>query len=148
MTPLKVSQSNNSIQFTLPTTISPRYESVTTTTTTKKSKASNIPFMDKVPYKIKVEMEMEMPSNIENVVSPSHKIKVITKKRTANIRFLEESIDKDFVIEAFLEKAHEPRMWIEIPGNENKDEMAAMLCFFPNLEDQQVTTEVIFVIDR
>ncbi len=52
-------------------------------------------------------------------------------------------------LDIMLKNPHEPRVILEEPIKiSNYPEQAVMLSFFPDFEDQEVSTEIIFLIDR
>ncbi|XP_065826671.1 protein mono-ADP-ribosyltransferase PARP4-like isoform X4 [Oscarella lobularis] len=96
---------------------------------------------------LSVQVAVEMPFDIRNVQSPTHKIKV---KQTATKSMIElcpgQTLDGGFQVFISLAEIHVPRMWIEEqPETEHR---ACMLTFYPDFEaDLDPFYDVIFVLD-
>jgi len=140
ITPLKQDTESNSIRFTLPTTIAPRYGSGSDTG------SSNIG-TDSVGFELT--LDTTMPGQITSVSSPSHPITMaLSGPASAQVSLSSKSpaLDKDVVILVAAKGTDEPRCIIEThPTTGTK---CAMLTLVPKFNLPRVPTEVIFVIDR
>src|SRR5579862_2591317 len=140
ITPLKQDTESNSIRFTLPTSIAPRYGDGSNTG------SSNVKSGD-VGFDLTI--DAKMPSQITSVSSPSHPISMsLSGPNSAEISLshASPSLDKDVVILVAAKGIDEPRCVIEThPTTATK---CAMLTLVPKFNLPRVPTEVIFVIDR
>jgi hypothetical protein len=140
ITPLKQDTESNSIRFTLPTTIAPRYDDGSNTG------SSNIG-TDSVGFELT--LDTTMPGQITSVSSPSHPITMaLSGPASAQVSLSSKSpaLDKDVVILVAAKGTDEPRCIIEThPTTGTK---CAMLTLVPKFNLPRVPTEVIFVIDR
>lgn len=140
ITPLKQDTESNSIRFTLPTSIAPRYGDGSSTG------SSNVKSGD-VGFDLTV--DAKMPSQITSVSSPSHPISMSFSSPTSAeicLSHASPSLDKDVVILVAAKGIDEPRCVIEThPTTATK---CAMLTLVPKFNLPRVPTEVIFVIDR
>ncbi|XP_066269374.1 protein mono-ADP-ribosyltransferase PARP4-like [Branchiostoma lanceolatum] len=94
-----------------------------------------------------LQVAMEMPFDIRDIQSPSHKIRV---KRTASKAVVE--LEKNcmlgdgFLLQVGLAEIHVPRMWAE--RHPDKDSQACMLTFYPEFQAEFVKGhEVILLLD-
>ena len=107
---------------------------------------------------------MEMPSEIEEVTSPTHGVQTTNESpKTANIMFINdcEAMDKDVVIKIRTRTPHQPRAVLEegnISSGSNVDNnnanvnasvgRAVMVTLVPQFVLNDVDAEFIFVVDR
>jgi hypothetical protein len=117
-----------------------------------------------VPYKLSLEMDLEMSSNISSIHSPTHVIHTKIDGKIAKLRFAEkELLNRDFDLYIQLAKLHTPNGICEISDNKAEmskfknglertsypDGMAVMLSFFPKIDfTRDISSELIFLIDR
>ncbi|CAH1248284.1 PARP4 [Branchiostoma lanceolatum] len=94
-----------------------------------------------------LQVALEMPFDIRDIQSPSHKIRV---KRTASKAVVE--LEKNcmlgdgFLLQVGLAEIHVPRMWVE--RHPDKDSQACMLTFYPEFQAEVVKGhEVILLLD-
>jgi uncharacterized protein YegL len=141
------------LRFTLPTTIAPRYvPAVDAFTNDHRSTDAtlNPPSQATVPYKFGLNVDLQMPSRIVKVASPSHPISVELNGLKGNVKLSgAKPMDTDFVLTVNLQAPHEPRAWIEtIPGLPDK---AVLVALYPDLEVKEETIGddrvVVFIVD-
>jgi hypothetical protein len=67
-----------------------------------------------VPYKFDLNIDLQMPSQIVKVASPTHPVSVEMHGLKGNVKLSgAKPMDSDFVMTVQLESPHEPRAWIE-----------------------------------
>ncbi len=136
------------LRFVLPTTVSPRYAPAEDRVGVGRTSAEavNPPVEWNAPYGLELSIEIDMPSAIRSVESPSHPISVETTGRRSHVRLggREASLDRDFVLLVQLSYPKEARGWIERTAEEN----VAMVSFQPRFESEESPCEIVFVIDR
>eukprot|EP01096_Ripella_sp_DP13-Kostka_P016334 TRINITY_DN792_c0_g1_i12.p1 TRINITY_DN792_c0_g1~~TRINITY_DN792_c0_g1_i12.p1 ORF type:complete len:1013 (+),score=527.60 TRINITY_DN792_c0_g1_i12:72-3041(+) len=105
------------------------------------------------PSSFSILLEVEMPSKILSISSPSHSVDTDIladgNGRVAVIKFSAGSapIGSDFVLRILQETPHEPRAMIEI--DDDAPEVAAgMVTLLPDIELEDAKSELIFVVDR
>eukprot|EP01102_Stenamoeba_stenopodia_P012214 TRINITY_DN3828_c0_g1_i1.p1 TRINITY_DN3828_c0_g1~~TRINITY_DN3828_c0_g1_i1.p1 ORF type:complete len:722 (+),score=174.56 TRINITY_DN3828_c0_g1_i1:35-2200(+) len=112
---------------------------------------------------------MEMPSEIEEVASPTHNIQLTKTEspKVVNVMFVRdnEAMDKDVIVNIRTQNPHQPRAVIEegsltsnsVDSKNNssnsKDDSnavgrAAMVTFVPQFVLNEINAEFIFVVDR
>ncbi|KAJ5077410.1 von willebrand factor a domain-containing protein 5a [Anaeramoeba ignava] len=96
-----------------------------------------------------ITVNVEMDSEIEKIISPSHKIKTTIRNNKAKMELSEEEnkskiLDKKFVLKIYLFEPHKPRVIIE-----EKDEKFAFLAsLYPKFQSNQIRQEMLFIVDR
>ena len=160
---------DGSIVFTLPTVLNPRYcpESKVGECDNWTAKSAKIPFVE-LPYEFNFGMQVEVGSEIENILSETHKLKIIPDEsvnRKALVKLdgdLEFSHDIEIVIQqkspfnahVFTEKGR----FLEVKDGgswqENFENLpVVMLNFLPDFQlysksESDTPKEFIFVLDR
>ncbi len=136
------------LRFVLPTTVSPRYAPAEDRAGVGRSPAEavNPPVDWKVPYGLELEIQLEMPSVIRSVESPSHPISVEVNGKEGRVGLgeRESALDRDFVLLIRLSECREPRAWIE----KGDGQSVSMVAFQPQFDGEEAPSELIFVIDR
>eukprot|EP01102_Stenamoeba_stenopodia_P005493 TRINITY_DN1620_c0_g1_i1.p1 TRINITY_DN1620_c0_g1~~TRINITY_DN1620_c0_g1_i1.p1 ORF type:complete len:951 (-),score=170.99 TRINITY_DN1620_c0_g1_i1:160-3012(-) len=107
-----------------------------------------------VPYALSMYLQLEMPSEIEEVVSATHGIQTTQESaKIANIMFVNDSeaMDKDIVVKIRTRDSHQPRAVLEegdlIEGGTNIGR-AAMVTLVPQFVLNDINAEFIFIVDR
>ncbi len=100
----------------------------------------------KVPYGLDLTVQLEMPSTIRSVESPSHPICFEPNGQRGTVKLGERvsALDRDFVLLVNLAEPYEPRAWVE----EDEKGCAAMVAFQPKFDVNEASCELIFVVDR
>ena len=137
ITPLKQDTESNAVRLTLPTAIAPRYGDDNRTGVWNVNSA-NAGF--------EFTLDVEMPSEIASISSPSHPIGGILTGTIAQITLSNTSpaLDKDVVVLVTTKDVDIPRCVIETTPTSK----CAMLTLVPNFNIPFASTEVIFVVDR
>ena len=153
---LKNDMGANGTRFTLPTTISPRYGTVSL----GPDKYDSFPATETGGIGIVVDVSMAKASFIKELRSPSHPIAVtigntstaptkspLLSQASATLALKSAQLDRDFVLEVIHSEAATPRALLEthptIPGQK-----ALMMTLVPNFTVQSSRPEIIFVADR
>jgi len=139
----------SAVRFVLPTTVSPRYapdedrKGVGRTP----AEALNPPLAWEVPYGLTLTVDIEMPTAIRGVESPTHPIAADLAGTRATVRLgeRETTLDRDFVLDVRLDAPEKPRAWIEV---DEAGRRAALLAFVADLPTEEQPAETIFVVDR
>jgi Ca-activated chloride channel homolog len=109
-------------RFILPTTIAPRYTPALPPTSIfgdghSTNNILNAPTSSFVPYTFSVNIDVQMPSSIVKVTSPTHPLNAELNGNQCRIHLSDSSImDVDFVMTIAIEKPNESRVWIESSG--------------------------------
>jgi hypothetical protein len=144
----ELSLAGDDLRFVLPTTVSPRYAPAEDQTGVGRSPAEavNPPKAWKVPYGLDLTINLDMPSSITSVESPSHPIAFAPDGQKGTVRLGERTaaLDRDFVLLVRFSEPHEPRGWVEQSETGN----TAMVAFQPKFEVSEAPCEIIFVVDR
>jgi len=139
----------DSIRFTLPTTIAPRYAPAEDRKGVGESEAERVspPYALQVPYGLTLDVDVETSAPVRSVESPSHPIAVTIDGGRATIRLSEReaALDRDVVLKIALAETHQPRVLVERTA---KGEAYALLSFRPRLEAKPSPAEVVFLVDR
>ncbi len=139
----------DALRFALPTTVSPRYAPAEDQGGVGRSPAEavNPPLAWSVPYGLTLHIELDMPSAIRAVASPSHPIALTLDGTKATVELGEgvTALDRDFVLLITLAEPHAPAAWLERDGETGH---VAALAFQPRFETAEAPAEVIFVLDR
>eukprot|EP01155_Anaeramoeba_flamelloides_P049961 Anaeramoba_flamelloidesc41792_g1_i1.p1 GENE.c41792_g1_i1~~c41792_g1_i1.p1 ORF type:complete len:550 (-),score=141.21 c41792_g1_i1:149-1798(-) len=152
------SSEDSKLTFYLPQALAPRFVPSKNKKQFKTTELSKVEYSKVVPYGTTYTFQFDMTSKIESISSTSHVEFAATIEGTrANGTYSarrKNDFGKDFKIEIALEKPHEPSVLLErytYPAIETGDPetvTTAMLSFYPDLEDQDIKTEMIFLIDR
>ncbi|KAJ6250172.1 von willebrand factor a domain-containing protein 5a [Anaeramoeba flamelloides] len=152
------SSEDSKLTFYLPQALAPRFVPMESQEEFNKTEFSKVKYSKRVPYGTTYTFQFDMNSKIEAISSTSHGEFTPTIEGTkANGTYKasrQDDFGKDFKIDIALEKPHEPRVLLErytYPAIETGDPetvTTAMLSFYPDLEEQDVKTEIIFLIDR
>eukprot|EP00062_Callorhinchus_milii_P019744 gi/632974631/ref/XP_007903786.1/ PREDICTED: LOW QUALITY PROTEIN: poly [ADP-ribose] polymerase 4 [Callorhinchus milii] len=85
------------------------------------------------PTAFSVELSIEMPYEIKEIKSPTHKIKIKRTDCWAVVSMEQDtSLATGFQLLILLAEIHVPRMWVE--NNPEKDSQACMLAFYPEFD--------------
>lgn len=93
---------------------------------------------------------METASDIARLECPSHELKYefphVANQRAAvaSLWFDTEPLGKDFVLRVHQQKAHEPRVHVEVAPDGSA---AAMLSIVPDFDLDPEPTEIVFLVD-
>lgn len=106
-----------------------------------------------VPFALSLYLHVEMPSDIEEVVSTTHQIQTTKESpRVATVMFVKDSeaLDKDVVIKFRTVAPHQPRAILENCGAEISGQTgsAVMLTLVPQFVLNDIQAEFIFIVDR
>jgi hypothetical protein len=138
----------DALRFVLPTTVSPRYAPAEDRTGLGRppAEAVNPPVAWRVPYGLELTVQLDMPSDISGLESPSHALATELHGTRATVRLegRETALDRDFVLFIRLAEPYTPRARVET----NAQGWTAMVAFRPTFDVAQAPCEVIFVIDR
>ena len=144
----ELSLAGDDLRFVLPTTVSPRYAPAEDRVGVGQSPAEavNPPKAWKVPYGLDLTVNLDMPSSIRSVESPSHPIAFEPDGQKGTVKLGERTaaLDRDFVLLVRLSEPHEPRGWVE----QSETGSTAMVAFQPKFEVSEAPCEIIFVVDR
>jgi len=139
----------DSIRFTLPTTIAPRYAPAEDRKGVGESEAERVspPYALQVPYGLTLEVDVETSAPVRSVESPSHPVAVTIEDGRATIRLSEReaALDRDVVLKITLAETHQPRALVERTAD---GPAYALLSFRPRLEAKASPAEVVFLVDR
>ena len=103
----------------------------------------------KVSYTFDAHVVAKMPCKITKVNCTTHHCNVthnsdeefeLSVKKTS-----QHVINKGFIVEVYLKDPHKPRLWSE---RRPDGSVALMLATYPDISYKQLSTEIIFVIDR
>src|SRR5262245_16709526 len=137
------------LRFVLPTTVSPRYAPPEDRRGVGRTpvEALNPPRAFSVPYGLELEIDLDMPSAIRAVESPSHPLALDLDGRRARVRLggRRTSLDRDFVLKVRLADAPIARAWME---TDKAGRAAALLAFEPRFETRESAAEMVFLVDR
>ena len=138
----------NALRFSIPTTISPRFVPYEATAVGQPdSERVNPPAQQSVPYGFSAKLSFELGSDIEEITSPSHKLKVEKEGTTATVTLEkeEEAMDREFVVLVECKDPHKPFAAV---GREEDGTRVAMVTMFPDPElTDKSGREIIFVLD-
>jgi Vault protein inter-alpha-trypsin domain/von Willebrand factor type A domain len=145
----ELSREGDELRFALPTTVSPRYAPAQDQRGVGRTPAEalNPPVAWSVPYGLELEIELDMPSPIRAVESPSHPLALDVDGRRATVRLGGRltALDCDFVLKVRLADAPAARAWME---TDESGKTAALLAFEPRFETREAAGEVVFLVDR
>ncbi|KAJ3436993.1 von willebrand factor a domain-containing protein 5a [Anaeramoeba flamelloides] len=163
VTQLKMN-SDKTLEFLLPQTVAPRFIKMENENENENEmiqerkklsiedqELEGIELVEKVPYGTAFNFSFNMRSDIKEITCKTHEITPKLNKHfgSVTIRPKEKEFGKDVVLKIKLTKPHQPGVQVGIsPIAPEKEKQCAMLTFFPDLEDCDVKTELIFLIDR
>ncbi len=137
------------IRFTLPTTLSPRYAPAADQEGPGESEAQRVgaPWALAVPYGLELTVSVETTAALRGIESPTHPIALALDDHRATVRLAERSasLDRDFVLKIALAETHRPRAVVE-RGPDGKAH--ALVSFRPEFEAASGPAEVVFLVDR
>ena len=133
------------VLFNIPTTIIQPYTPATANVSTPAPSIEH----DKVSYSFNARVKALMHCKIDKVHCNTHEcnihytthnqVEVSIKRKSQTI------VNKGFGLEIYLKEGHKPRIWSEKrPDNS----VALMLVTYPSIPYKELSTEIIFVIDR
>lgn len=139
----------DSIRFTLPTTIAPRYAPAEDRKGVGETEAERVspPYALQVPYGLTLEVDVRTTVAVRTVESPTHPVSVTIADGGATVSLSEReaALDRDFVLKIALAETHAPRALVE-RGSDGR--AYALVSFRPKLDAGLAPAEVIFVVDR
>lgn len=138
-----------SIRFTMPTTVSPRYVPQGLSPEAREDDARvNPERRDSVPYGLTLAVDIHMDSNIRALESPSHPIRSELDGHSATVTLSsrDSALDRDFVLIIETKEAHKPSVRV---ASESDGTRVAMVTFMPSMDElpEQTGMEIDFVID-
>ncbi len=139
--------SGNTFRLMLPTTISPRYTPISSSTEEKAEIERITPdYSNEVPYGLSLSINAVMSSKIIAVESPSHPVRSEVRGKNAKIELCQThtSMDRDVVISIETAKPREPGVF----SGRWKDREYLLLELYPEIEDRNTQPKsVAFLID-
>ncbi|HYR44389.1 MAG TPA: VIT domain-containing protein [Terriglobia bacterium] len=139
----------NDFRFVLPLTVSPRYAPVEDRVGVGRTQQEilNPPVEWTVPYGLDLELDLEMPSRILRLESPSHALSSEIDGHRAKVRpgTREIAMDRDFILRIGVDEAPQPRAFVE---TDPLGRRAAVVFFNPKFDIEEVPSEIIFLVDR
>lgn len=140
---------DDELRFVVPTTVSPRYapESDRTGVGRTPAEGLNPPRAFSVPYGLELKVDLDMPSALRAVESPSHPLSVEIDRNRATVRLggRESALDRDFVLKVRLAEPHRPAARVETTP---EGETVAAVSFAPSFTSEEGPAELVFVVDR
>jgi hypothetical protein len=136
------------LQFTLPTTdFAPNGQGETAKFTRSKSNE----YEKAVPYGVRINAEVQTGSRLVSVTSPSHNTTLVQSgfqghyKALVSIEQTDGSpLTEDWVLQVGLAQRHAPVARIQ----KYNDSYVAMVALHPEMDEENVHSEIIFVVDR
>jgi hypothetical protein len=139
----------DSIRFSIPTTVSPRYAPAENHRGIGRSDAQtlNPPSAWRVPYGLSLSVKVAMAGAITRLESPSHPVAVSIHGQDATVTLAQRdaALDRDVVLSISADALDVPRAWVE--RDEDGEESIAV-SFVPTLEQATVPAEITFLVDR
>ncbi|CAC5400316.1 PARP2_3_4 [Mytilus coruscus] len=137
---------NEAIAFNLPASVAPWIQDTALAQKTQ-SELTSLKVKDTGRCDLSLQVAMEMPFDIRNVKSPTHRIKVKTTATKAVVELPKNcQLDDGFQLLVTMAEIHVPRMWVE--NHPNKDSQACMLTFYPEFDaDFDPQQEVVYLLD-
>eukprot|EP00027_Filamoeba_sp_ATCC50430_P010934 CAMPEP_0168546528 /NCGR_PEP_ID=MMETSP0413-20121227/3547_1 /TAXON_ID=136452 /ORGANISM="Filamoeba nolandi, Strain NC-AS-23-1" /LENGTH=1128 /DNA_ID=CAMNT_0008576713 /DNA_START=165 /DNA_END=3551 /DNA_ORIENTATION=+ len=149
VTPVEQNEAGE-FRFVLSTTVAPKY---TPPSSLQSQNENEDPMLvSKVPYKLAVNMDIEMTSSITDITSPTHDITVNTNKNKATVALKEAELNSDFVI-LFRQKEDQPfQFYLENQPSSNSNssqDKALLISLKPSFikERSNLNRDVILVLD-
>ncbi len=138
-----------SIRFTLPTTVSPRYAPAEDQGGVGRPPADvlNPPHASNVPYGLSFTARAATPGRIQRIESPSHPISIDLGPDHATVTLSQQQValDRDLVLLVTPGEVAAPQMALE---RHRTGRVAAALMFRPQFAVERVPADVVFVVDR
>jgi Ca-activated chloride channel family protein len=139
----------DSIRFTLPTTISPRYAPKEDQGGIGRPAAQvlNPPRFADVPYGLSFMARVATPGRVRRIESPSHPISIEFDGNRASVTLAQEQValDRDLVLLVSPSEAVAPQIVLE---RTKSGRTAAAVTFRPQFGGERVPADVVFVVDR
>jgi len=141
------------VAFVLPTTIAPRYVPASDPCPVQTSLQVNAPMAASVPYRMTVELSLDMPAHILAVTSPSHPTAIVLTRdlvdsRKAAVEFSSpQRLDGSFRLHVQVADFNKPRVWRQ---RDEQGRDALMVAMYPSWGDTDllIRSEFILVVDR
>jgi uncharacterized protein YegL len=138
----------NKLRFVLPTT---SYPPNGVGTFQKFAPSSLETYNKEVPYGLKIEVNFDMSSNIKSVSSPTHPVQFEfgNTPNKAKVQLANSDgtpLVKDLELQVTLAEPHKSCARIQI--DEATKNKVAMVSLFPEMNEEEVFSEIIFVVDR
>jgi hypothetical protein len=138
-----------SIRFTLPTTVAPRYAPARDRTGVGRPDAETLnPRREwSVPYGLELSVRIAMPGAITRIQSPSHptSIAIDGTRATVSLAQAGAALDRDVVLLVEAKELFESHVRLE---RDEQGQLTAALAVRPVFDSAVAPAEVIFVIDR
>jgi Ca-activated chloride channel family protein len=139
----------DSIRFTLPTTISPRYAPKEDQVGVGRPPAEllNPPRMADVPYGLSFTARVVTPGRIRRIESPSHPISIDFDGDRATVTLAQEhvALDRDLVLLVTPSEIGAPQVVLE---RTKTGRVAAAMTFRPHFAASRMPADLVFVVDR
>jgi len=140
---------DDSIRFTLPTTVSPRYAPKEDRGGVGRPPAEllNPPKLAGVPYGLSFTARVAMPGRIRRIESPSHPISIDFDGDRATVTLAQEhvALDRDLLLLITPTETGAPQVVLE---RTKSGRVAAAVTFRPQFAAARVPAEVVFLVDR
>ncbi len=139
----------NSLRFSIPTTVSPRYAPAEDHLGVGRTDAEtlNPPVAWRVPYGLNLSVRLVMGQTISRIESPSHPVSVAMDGSAAEVTLSQSdtALDRDFVLSVESAGLESPHAWIE---RDDDGAQAVAVAFVPKLADGLSPCDVTFLVDR
>jgi len=139
----------DSIRFTLPTTVSPRYAPAENQGGIGRPQADvlNPPHASDVPYGLSFTAHVKAPGPIRRIESPSHPIAIDLGADHATVTLAQQQValDRDLVLLVTPNEVAVPQIVLE---RSRTGRVAAAVTFRPQFAVARVPADVVFVVDR
>ena len=147
---MELTWEGESLRFTLPTTIAPRYAPEADRKGVGQTEADKVnpPTALEVPYGLEFTAEVDIPGGIAGIESPSHPLRWRPRGDGATVELSHETaaMNEDLVL---LIAPRAPRQPHVIAERQADGSLVAAVSFLPKLEaGPRAPREVIFIIDR
>ena len=140
---------DDSIRFTLPTTVSPRYAPKEDRGGVGRPPAEllNPPKLAGVPYGLSFTARVAMPGRIRRIESPSHPISIDFDGDRATVTLAQEhvALDRDLLLLITPTETGAPQVVLE---RTKSGRVAAAVTFHPQFAAARVPADVVFLVDR
>jgi len=140
---------DDSIRFTLPTTVSPRYAPKEDRGGVGRPPAEllNPPKLAGVPYGLSFTARVAMPGRIRRIESPSHPISIDFDGDRATVTLAQEhvALDRDLLLLITPTETGAPQVVLE---RTKSGRVAAAVTFRPQFAAARVPADVVFLVDR
>jgi Ca-activated chloride channel homolog len=145
----ELSVDGNSLRFSIPTTVSPRYAPAEDHLGVGRPDAEtlNPPVAWRVPYGLNLSVRVAMGGTISRIESPSHPVSVAMNGNAADVTLSQRdtALDRDFVLSVASAGLDTPHAWIE---RDDDGAQAVAVAFVPSLGDGSSPCDVTFLVDR